>query len=95
MIVLEPDAEENNKAAHTVKVPVSDECYAMVDSGTNAIIVPSHPDMCGRVECQASSATVEGPIVQVLKYGQERRLIVALLQSAILISQEWLTTVAC
>ena len=51
--------------------------------------------MCGEIaECKVPNATVEGPIVQVLKYGQERRLVVALPQSAILISQERLTTVA-
>ena len=95
MIVLEPEAEGSKIAVHTV-VPVSDEYYAMMDSGTNAIIVPLHPDMCGEIaECKVPSATVDGPIVQVLKYGQERRLVVALPQSAILLSQEWLTTVAC
>ena len=31
MIVLEPDEEESKISAHAVKVPVSDECYAMVD----------------------------------------------------------------
>ena len=68
------DAEENQVTAHAVNVRVSDEYYAMVDSGTNAIIVPLHPDMCGvTAECKVPSATVEGPIVQVLKYGQERR----------------------
>ena len=34
------------------------------------------------------------PIVQVLKHRDERRLVAALPQSAILISQEWITTVA-
>ena len=77
------------------EVPVSDEYYAMEDSGTNAIIVPLHPDMCGEIsERKVPSATVEGPIVQALKFRQERRLVVALPQSAILISQEWLITVA-
>ena len=78
-------AEESKIAAHSVKVPVSDEYYAIVDSETNAIIVPLHPDICGEIaECKVlPSATVEGRIVQVLKYGQERRLVVALPQSAI------------
>ena len=68
MIVLEPEAEENMIVAHTV-VPVSEEYSAMMDSGTNAIIVPLHPDMSGEIaECKAPSATAEGPIVQVLKY---------------------------
>ena len=92
MIVLEAESEGVKVAAHAVKVPVSDEYYATVDSGTNAIIVPLHPDMCGDMaECKVPSATDEGPIVKVLKYGQERCLVVALPQSAILISQEWLT----
>ena len=30
-------------------VQASEDCYAMVDSGTNAIIVPLHPDMCGEI----------------------------------------------
>ena len=67
----------------------------MVDSGTNAVILPLRPDMCGEIaEYKVPSATVERPIVQVLKYGQERHLVVALPQSAVLISQEWLATVA-
>ena len=73
-----------------MKVPASDEYYAMVDSGTNVTIVPLHPDMCGeKAERKVPSATVEGLIAQVLKFGQERRLVVAMPQSAILISQEW------
>ena len=50
------------------------------------IIVPLHPDMCGEIaECKVASATVEGPNAQVLKHGQERRLVVALPESAMLI----------
>ena len=100
MIVLEPEGEGSNLVAHTVG-PVSDEYYAMMDSGTNAIIVRPiaamalHPDMSGEIaECKVPSATVERPIVQMLKYRGERRLVVALRRPAILISQEWLTTVA-
>ena len=94
MIVLAPEAGESHLVAHRV-VPVSDEYYAMMDSGTNVIIVPLRPDMSGEIaECKVRSAAVEGPIVQVLKYRDERRLVVALPQSAILMSQEWLTTVA-
>ena len=48
MIVLEPEAGGSNLVAHVV-VPVSDEYYAMMDSGTNAIIVPLHPDMSGEI----------------------------------------------
>ena len=41
-------------------VPVSDELYGMMDSGTDAIIVPLHPGMSGEVaECKVPSATVE------------------------------------
>ena len=41
----------------------------MVDSGTNAIIVPLRPEMCGEfAECKVPSATIEGRIVQVLDY---------------------------
>ena len=49
MIVLEADNEGVKVAAHAVKVPVSDEYYAMVDAGTNAIIVPLHPNMCDQI----------------------------------------------
>ena len=65
MIALEPETEESKIVAHTV-VPVSDEHYAMMHSGTNAMIVPLRPDMSGEIaECKVPSATVEGPIVQV------------------------------
>ena len=68
---------------------------AMLDSGTNAIIVPLHPNMEGEVaECQVPSATVTGPIVQVHEFEGVKRLVVALPRSAILVSQEWLTTIA-
>ena len=73
----------------------NDECYAMLDSGTNAIIVPLHPRMEGEIaECQAPSATVTRPIVQVYEFEGEKRLVVALPSSAILVSQEWLTNIA-
>ena len=66
----------------------------MVDSGTNAIIVSLHPRMQGEIaECQVPSATVTGPIVQVYEHDGARRLVVALPNSAILVSQEWLTTI--
>ena len=94
MIVLEPD-EVGGTSVSCTAVSVSEDYYAMMDSGTNAIIVPLHPDMCGEIaECGVPSSIVQGPIVQVLDYHGERRLVVALPQSAILISQEWLTTVA-
>ena len=45
-------------------------------------------------ECQVPSATVTGPIVQVYEFEGKRRLVVALPNSAILVSQEWLTNIA-
>ena len=45
-------------------------------------------------ECQVLSATVTGPIVQTYEFNGPRRLVVALPQSTILVSQEWLTTIA-
>ena len=94
MIVLEPD-EEGDASVSCAAVSVSEDYYAMMDSGTNAIVVPLHPNMCGEIaDCRVPSSIVQGPIVQGLGYHGERRLVVALPQSAILISQEWLTTVA-
>ena len=43
---------------------------------------------------QGAKSNVHSPIVQVLEDRGKRRLVVALPQSAVLISQEWLTTVA-
>ena len=52
-----------------MKAPVTDEYYAMIDSGTNAVIVPLCPEVRGEIaECKVPSATVEGPIVQVLEH---------------------------
>ena len=57
--------------------------------------MPLHPGMQGEIaECQVPSATVTGPIVQVYEYDGARRLVVALPNSAILVSHEWLTTIA-
>ena len=73
----------------------NDEYYAMVDPGTNAIIMPLQPRMQGDIaECQVPSATVTGPIVQTYEFNGAKRLVVALPQSTILVSQEWLTTIA-
>ena len=92
MIILESDYGIMLNAA---EVRDSDEYYAMVDSGTNAIILPLHPRMEGDIaECQVPSATVTGPIVQVYEFNDSKRLVVALPQSTILVSQEWLTTIA-
>ena len=52
-----------------------DQYYAMLDSGTNAIIVPVHPGMKGEIaDCQVPSATVTGPIVQVYSHNGAKRL---------------------
>ena len=94
MIVLEPEATVTGVVACAARAPDSDKYYAMVDSGTNAIIVPLHPNMKGEIaECQVASATVTGPIVQVYEHRGTKRLVVALPNSAILVSQEWLTTI--
>ena len=95
MIVLEPDDLEHGIVLNTAQALDNDQYYAMVDLGTNAIIVPLHPGMRGEIaECQVRSATVAGPIVQVYELNGARRLVVALPNSAILVSQEWLTAIA-
>ena len=69
MIILDPEEQGEKVTAHAVKAPVTDEYYAMVDSGTNAIVVPLHPEMCEEIaECKTPSAAVEGPTVQVLEH---------------------------
>ena len=90
MIVLGPVEQPDKITAHAVSAPVIDEYYATVDSGTNAVIVPLHPRMmCGEfAECKVPSATVEGPIVQILEHRGTKRLVVALPKSAVLVSQE-------
>ena len=45
-------------------------------------------------ECQVPSATVTSPVVQVYEFEGQKRLVVALPNSAILVSQEWLTNIA-
>ena len=95
MLVLEPDVLERGITLNAAEARDHDECYAMVDSGTNAIILPLHPSMEGEIaECQVPSATVTGPIVQTYDFNGSKRLVVALPQSTILVSQEWLTTIA-
>ena len=95
MIVLESNDLETGVVVSAARALDNDKYYAMVDSGTNAIIVPSHPNMRGEIaECQAPSDTVTGPIVQVYEYKGMKRLMVALPNSAILVSQGWLTTLA-
>ena len=95
MIILESDALEHGIVLNAAEARDNDEYYAMVDSGTNAIILPLHPRMEGEIaECQVPSATVTGPIVQTYDFNGSKRLVVALPQSTILVSQEWLTTIA-
>ena len=75
MIALEPASDLDKVTAHAVEAPVSDDSYAMVDSGNNATIAPLHPEMCGEIaKCKVPRATLKGPIAQALKRGQERRL---------------------
>ena len=95
MIILEPDDLQNGIVVSAAQALDNDDYYAMLDSGTNAIIVPLHPRMEGEVaECQVPGSTVTGPIVQVYEFEGKKRLVVALPNSAILVSQEWLTTIA-
>ena len=95
MLLLEPDDLQNGIVVSATQALDDDEFYAMLDSGTSAIIVPLHPRMEGEVaECQVPSATVTGPIVQVYEFEGQKRLVVALPNSAILVSQEWLTNIA-
>ena len=64
MIVLTPELEAITPIA-CVAVHVSDDYYATMDSGTNAVIVRLHPDMSGEIaERKAPSATIQGPIAQ-------------------------------
>ena len=95
MIILELDEVQHGIVLSAAQALDNDEYYAMLDSGTNTIIVPLHPKMEGEVaECQVPSATVTGPIVQVYEFEGTKRLVVALPRSAIFVSQEWLTTIA-
>ena len=88
MITLDPEENEEGIVAHAVRAPDSDQHYAMVDSGTNAFFVPLRPAVRGEIaECQLPSATVTGPIMQVFEHQGTRQLVVALPQSAILISR--------
>ena len=95
MIIIEPDEVEHGIVLSAAQALDNDQYYTMLDSGTNAIIVPLHPSTQGEIaECQGPSATVTGPMVQVYEFDGARRLVVALPNSAILGSQEWLTTIA-
>ena len=95
MIVLESDDLEYGLVVSAAQAFDNDQYYAMVNSGTNASIVPLRPGMKGEIaECQVPSATVTSPIVQVYSHNGAKRLVVALPNSAILVSQEWLTAIA-
>ena len=64
-MTMRPQQSEKGARLLLKLVPVSDEYYAMMDSGTHAIIVRLHPDTCGELaECKVPSATVEGLLVQ-------------------------------
>ena len=59
MIFLEPDDLEHGVVVGATQALDSNQYYAMVDSGTNATIVPLHPSTKGETaECQVPSATV-------------------------------------
>ena len=61
MILLEPNDLTHGIVLSAAQALDQDQCYAMLDSGTNAIIVPLHPNMQGEIaECQVPSATVTG-----------------------------------
>ena len=49
MLILEPDVLEQGIVMNAAEAKENDEYYAMVDSGTNAIILPLHPDMEGEI----------------------------------------------
>ena len=70
MIILDPERdEEGDTWVSCSGLQASDDCYAILDFGTNDIIVPLHPDMCGETaECKVPNAVVHGPIVQVLRF---------------------------
>ena len=95
MIVLELKDLERGVVVSAARAVDNDKYYVIVDSGTNASIVPLHPNMKGEIaECQVPRATVTGPIVQVYEHNGTKRLVVALPNSAVLVSQGWLTTIA-
>ena len=49
MIILEPDEVEHGIVLSAAQALDNDQYYAMLDSGTNAIIVPLHPSMQGEI----------------------------------------------
>ena len=76
MIILESEPLDRGIVLNSAEARDNDEYYAMVDSGTNAIILPLHPRMEGEIaECQVPSATVTGPIVQVYEFNGSQRFV--------------------
>ena len=49
MLILESDVVEHGITLNAAEARDKDEYYAMVDSGTNAIILPLHPKMEGDI----------------------------------------------
>ena len=73
MIIVDTDDVEHGIVLSAAQALDNDAYYAMLDSGTNAIIVPLHPRMQGEIaECQVPSATVTGPIVQIYEFNGTR-----------------------
>ena len=59
MLVLEPNDLGNGTVLSAAQALDNDQYYAMVDSRTNAIIVPLHPGMKGEIaECQVPRITL-------------------------------------
>ena len=53
MIIVEPDEVKHGIVLSAAQALDNDQYYAMLDSGTNAIIVPWHPSTQGEIaECQ-------------------------------------------
>ena len=75
MIILEPDEVQHGIVLSAAQALDNDECYAMLDSGTNAIIVPCIRGWKVRLQSVVPSATVTGPIVQVYEFEGTKRLV--------------------
>ena len=59
MIILEPDDLQRGTVVSAVQALDNEDYYAMLDSGTNAIIVPLHPKMEG--EAKLRNVKSQGP----------------------------------
>ena len=86
MLILDRDIDVSQISRAAVQV--SEDCYAVVDSGTNAVIVPLRPNMCG------DTGVCKVPALWTWTDRPNSELRDRLPQSVILISQEWLTTIA-